>query len=89
MSEVEVKRMPKFKRCKITQQQLSALMANFGAMRSRISTDECTQRLTTTHSHARGPPIVCRLSADEDPLRPRDSEKMAHLWTFDLLKAKL
>jgi len=34
MSEVEVKRMPKFKRCKITQQQLSALMTNFGATRS-------------------------------------------------------
>ena len=28
MSEGEVKRIPKFKRCKITQQQLSALMAN-------------------------------------------------------------
>ena len=31
MGEVEMKRIPKFKRCKITQQQLNALMANFGA----------------------------------------------------------
>ena len=30
MSEVELKRMPKFKRCKITQLQLNSLMANFG-----------------------------------------------------------
>ena len=59
MSEGEVKRIPKFKRCKITQQQLSALMANFGAARPRISTDErCMPNYTL--SHTRGAPIVRR-----------------------------
>ena len=61
MSEGEVKRIPKFKRCKITQQQLSALMANFGAARPRISADESVACQTTpTLSHARSPHRVRR-----------------------------
>ena len=61
MSDVEVKRVPKFKRCKITQQQLSALMTNFGATPARTQLMSRVHTKDKLHTHARGPPDCAQM----------------------------